>query len=256
MTDSKFDLDRLKLYFGDPYIIQAEAGNNLTIYQPTVGDIVTAGEKDVYDGVSIFAGNPTMFRLSLWKAGIDWNKISDYELFFLLYQTLDMSKTKLLFGDLNFQDFKPNQYKLDDGSLYNYLYNEKKDIIIDEKIHHEMSLYIRYMFNYFPKTEKAKGKSTKEWMIEEDARNAEKLQDEPAKSSLLPLISSCLNHPGFKYKKNELRDVGIVEFMDSVQRLQIYEQTSALLKGMYGGFIDTSKINKEEFNFMRDIATQ
>ncbi len=256
MTDSKFELDRLKLYFGEPHIIQAEAGNNITIYQPTIGDIVVEGEKNVYDGVSIFAGNPTMFRLSLWQTGIDWNKISEFELFFLLYQTLDVSKTKLLFGDLNFQDFKPNQYTLEDGSVYNYLYNDKADILIDEKIHKEISVYIRHMFNYFPKTEKAKGKSTKEWMIQEDKDRLEKQKDEPDKSSLLPLISSCLNHPGFKYKKNELRDVGIVEFMDSVQRLQIYEQTSALLKGMYGGFIDTSKINKEELNFMRDVSTQ
>ena len=53
------------------------------------------------------------------------------------------------------------------------------------------------------------------------------------KSTLLPLISTCLNHPGFKYKKNELREVGIVEFMDSVQRLQVYESSTALLKGIY-----------------------
>lgn len=67
------------------------------------------------------------------------------------------------------------------------------------------------------------------------------------------MISACLNHPGFKYKKNELREVGLIEFMDSVQRLQIYESTTALLKGMYSGFIDTSKIKSEEFNFMREI---
>jgi len=42
--------------------------------------------------------------------------------------------------------------------------------------------------------------------------------------------------------------------MDSVQRLQIYESSTALMKGMYSGFLDTSKINKEELNFMRDIS--
>ena len=67
------------------------------------------------------------------------------------------------------------------------------------------------------------------------------------------MISFCLNHPGFKYKKNELRDLGIVEFNDSVQRLLIYESTSALMKGVYSGFVDTSKINNKEFNFMREF---
>ena len=41
--------------------------------------------------------------------------------------------------------------------------------------------------------------------------------------------------------------------MDSVQRLQIYESTHALMSGMYSGFCDTSKISKEQFNFMREI---
>ena len=71
---------------------------------------------------------------------------------------------------------------------------------------------------------------------------------------LLPMISFCLNHPGFKYKKEELKNMGIVEFNDSVQRLLIYESTGALMKGVCSGFVDTSNINREEFNFMRDYS--
>ena len=71
---------------------------------------------------------------------------------------------------------------------------------------------------------------------------------------MYPLISAMVNHPGFKYKKNELKEVGIVEFMDSVKRLQTYESVRALMSGMYSGMIDTSKLNlKEELNWMRDL---
>ena len=63
-----------------------------------------------------------------------------------------------------------------------------------------------------------------------------------------------LNHPGFKYKKSELKEVGIVEFMDSVKRLQTYESVMALMSGMYSGMIDTKKLDlKEELNWMRDL---
>ena len=89
-------------------------------------------------------------------------------------------------------------------------------------------------------------------MIEGDIMNS-KSQTEK-KSNLLSMISFCLNHPGFKYKKSELKELGVVEFYDSVQRLLIYESTSALTKGIYSGFVDTSKINREEFDFMRDIS--
>lgn len=109
------------------------------------------------------------------------------------------------------------------------------------------------MFNIFPKVEKAKGKTTKKWIIEEDRMNLANVKKEDTTSTFLPLIESCCCHPGFKYKKNELREVGIYEFMRDVQRLQVYESTTALLKGMYSGFIDTKGIDKEEFDFMRDI---
>ena len=41
--------------------------------------------------------------------------------------------------------------------------------------------------------------------------------------------------------------------MDSVQRLQIYENTVALMRGMYSGMIDIKGIDKEALNFMRNI---
>ena len=88
------------------------------------------------------------------------------------------------------------------------------------------------------------------WEDEEESKN----KDDSYKSSLYPLVSSCINHPGFKHSLADLRDVGIFEFMDSVNRLQVYENTRALLAGSMSGFCDTSKIDRENFNFMRDIS--
>jgi hypothetical protein len=72
-------------------------------------------------------------------------------------------------------------------------------------------------------------------------------------TSIQSIISSLVNHPGFKYKLKELKEVGVAEFYDSVKRLQVYEQTTSLLKGMYSGFIDSKNIKPQDYNFMRDI---
>lgn len=268
MTNSEFEVDALQLYFGEPFIIKSEEANDISIYQPTIGDIVREGEKQIYSTLYTLIANPTMYRLSLWDMGVDWNNISDFALFCMLSPTLSQESTKLLFGDLNFQLFKLYQKnpedlvqneESDNSDVSNkepvfFLYNQEQDYYIDENIYQILVTYLRTMFNIFPKVEKAKGKSTKEAIIWEDRTNLEIHKNDKYKSTLLPLISSCLNHPGFKYKKDELKEVGIVEFMDSVQRLQIYESTTALLKGMYSGFVDSSKINKDDFNFMRDIS--
>lgn len=248
-------IDRLKLYFGEPYSIPAPMGNQIIVYQPTIGEIVEIGEQEVYSIVNVFVANPTMYRMQLWDQGIDWNDISDYELFIMLYSSLPQEKTEFLFGDLDFQGFEVCGVEEPDSDKVRItLYNREQDIEIDEETHKNISEYVRFLFNIYPKVEKAKGKSTKAALIWEDRTKYEQNKDKPYESYLLPMISSCLNHPGFKYKKNELKEVGLVEFMDSVQRLQIYESTTALLKGMYSGFCDTSKVPKENFNFMREIT--
>ena len=253
MNQSKYSFDKLKMYFGEDYYVT----DNIVISQPTIGDIMVFGENKFNDVLNPFVTNPTALRVMLWQQGKDWTTISDYELFYQLIVQLNLTpnETSLIFNDLDFSKF--NLFKREreiDGELVEdiVLVNHEQGVLIDEEIYTHMSLYLRTMFNIFPKVEKAKGRTTKEWMIEEDILNSQNYQ--PKGSNMLSMISFCLNHPGFKYKKNELKDLGIVEFYDSVQRLLVYEATSSLMKGMYSGFVDTSKIDKKEFDFMRSLA--
>ena len=88
----------------------------------------------------------------------------------------------------------------------------------------------------------------------EKARAMERKNHPYDKSYLLPLVSALVNHPGFKYKTNELKQLNIYQFMDSVRRLQVYENTTALLKGMYSGFVDGSQIHERDVNWLRDLS--
>ena len=125
-------------------------------------------------------------------------------------------------------------------------------MILYEDDYMQIAEYIRTMLNIHPKVEKAKGKTARKWMVDEDRLNALQ-KPKNNNSTLLSLISACVNHPGFKYKLQELRNVGICEFMDSVKRLRIYEATNAILHGRYCGFADLSKVPDDQFNFMREI---
>lgn len=252
MEQKKYIFDKLQMYFGEDYKI----ADGIVISQPSIGDIMRFGEANFYDMLNPFIINPTAMRVALWQQKIDWTTITDYELFYQLILQLKLTpdKTSIIFGDLDFSKFNLYERQNEvDGEIIKdiVLLNHEQKVIIDEDIYSHISSYLRTMFNIFPKVEKAKGKTTKEWMIEEDIQNSQ--NKKPIESNLLSMISFCLNHPGFKYKKNELKDLGIVEFNDSVQRLLVYESTSSLMKGMYSGFVDTSKIDKKEFNFMRDF---
>jgi len=256
MTDSKsFEFDRLKMYFGVPYKIAYECGE-IEIKQPTIGNILYFGEREFYSMLNVFISNPTSYRLQLWDMGVDWNKISDYELFCMLIKTLNVESTRLLFGDLDFRLFDLYGKKVEDTEVVT-LYNKEQQIEIDENTYKCIAEYLRLMFNIYPKVEKAKGKVTKEAIIDEERMNLE-IQKKSNKntSTLLPLVSACINHPGFKYKLEELKNMGIVQFMDSVQRLQIYESTTALMRGIYSGMVDTKGLDKDALNFMRSIESK
>ncbi len=281
-------VDIMKLYLKEPY----QLTDKITIYQPTIGEIIKFGdhgqygEKEFYSSINVFVSNTTSYRLQLWDMGIDWNKITDFELFTMLLGTLNDDVQRMLFGDVNLKKLKPyavtkpqpeqtegegnpdgnGSTQGDNGSEKKTekpkdvkpeftLYDPETQVEINEETYIKMASYIRVMFNIFPKVERAKGKSTKEDLIREERDKLSMNKDKDSHSMLFPMISACLNHPGFKYKRDELKQLGIVEFMDSVQRLQVYENSSALLAGSMSGFCDTSKIPSDEFNFMRDMYT-
>ena len=266
-------VNALRLYFGDPYPITED----ITIYQPSLYEIMDYGESEFFSMLFIFIGNTTYRKLFLWENGIDWNKTSDYELFMNLVRMLPVDMTKVLFGDIDFTGFNlyeredPNPEPMPEGGLkgvaknkYGFrlferthtFINEDQGIEIDAEAYHDIVKVLRAMFHTYPKTEYTASKITKELLIKEEQdkiKKAQREQGDTEDSTLLPLISFCVNHPGFKYKTSELKEIKINEFMDSVQRLQVYESTHALLGGMYSGFVDTSKIPNSQFDFMRPI---
>lgn len=246
----KIDFNPLQLYFGEDY----KVNDVITIHQPCVQDFIDYGDANIYSVIAPFTCNTTAYRVQLFDMGIDWNKISNLELFAMLIKTINPTYSKLILGDIDFSCFDLYEKTTENGKEIT-LYDRIHKIEIDDETRERMSRYVQFMFNSFPPEEEFTSNNVlKQDLINNDRqKQALKKKNKKSDSSLLSMISFCLNHPGFPYKKDELRKVCIVEFMDSVQRLQIYETTHALYGGMYSGFIDTSKINKEQFNFMRDV---
>lgn len=246
-AEPEFDL--LRLYFGEDYKIN----DRIIIHQPTIQDIIDMGEKVFYSTIAPFTTNTTAFRVQLWDLGIDWNEISDFELFSLLLKTISKENTKVIFGDIDFGSFDLVAKLDDEGNPIPILFSQAMGMEIDEQTYQRIRNYLCFMFNVKLENEFCKSKSLKPEIIAKSRADMARKLAETKGSSLVQMVSFALNHPGFKYKKNELREVGYVEFIDSIKRLQIYESTRALTQGSYSGFCDTSKIPKENFNFMRDV---
>lgn len=252
------EFDKLKLYFREPYIIDLpDTEGTVTLIQPSIGDIIELGEKRYYNTLLFFTTNTTAFRLQLWEQDIDWVDYSDFELFVQLVRNMEKDVYQTFLPTIDFSKFGLYQKRLENGETKSILFDIENRIEIDEQVYFHLSQYLRTIFNIFPEEKITHDRLMKKWFIEKDKRERKirelKQEDKDDDTGLLPLISSCVNHPGFKYKVEELKDVGIYQFYDSVKRLQVYESTTALQKGMYSGFMDTSKINADDYNFMKPI---
>lgn len=250
------EIDRLSVYFGEPLVIDEDGvRGTVTVKSPTIGDILGIGESRFYSTLSILVGNPTQFRLMLWEAGIDWCTISDFQMFILMYKQLDADVVNLLFDNIDFQNFEPYTRTNEDGTEEVFLYDESTDTEITELVYQYFHQYLQNVFNMKPEREVTRGRILKEAWIRKDKielKQKEK-KGENSSFSFVPLISSYINHPATKYKLRELKDVGVAEFFDSLKRIQLYEHATAVLKGMYSGFVNSKDIDPSTYDFMRDI---
>lgn len=261
----KIEFDKLQLYFAEPYVIDLESAvGKITVFQPTIGDIIRIGEGRFYKTLGPFVTNTTAHRLMLWGDGdepqVDWNVMSDFELFTMLVMSADKEVYRLFLGDLDLSKFERVGKYVGDKTVLTF-YDAEDEIEINEEVYWHLSQYLREVFNIFPEEKITTSGVLKQWYIEADRRH-QKLEEEKAKkgqeeqSSILPVISAYLNHPGTKYKSKELKEIGVCEFWDGVQRLQIYEQATACLKGLFSGMVDGSKIKADSYNFMKEIKRE
>lgn len=244
-NENILEVDELSLYFGDPYIVN----DYITITIPKIGEVVKYGERQYYSMLSTITSIPSDMKSQLWDMGIDWTQIEDFQLFMMLAPTLPKDKTYILFGDLDLQAMRPFENKQNDTV---FLGDPETGAIIDELAYGKISSYLCAAHNITKKVEKAANEFTKKFMIDEDRQKLQYNAKQPYKSFLRPLISAVKCRQG--YTLDYVRNMGLFEFFDDVNRLQVIVNADALLQGSYSGMVDTSKIPKKNFDWCREIT--
>ena len=235
----------LRMYFGDDCIIN----DKIRIHQPTIGEILEYGEQDYFSMVHMITSISSDFKPELTDMGFDYEKITDIEMFYIATRNFGADQTRILFGGVDFSKLK--MIEQESGVLL--LYSEDSGVKIDFHIHAMMMQYLTRLHGIKKKPEFAANQGTKDFLIEDDRQKKRMQAKKPFESILLPLVSAMVNSEGFKYNSKEVRNVGLFEFFDSVQRITTIKSSQALLQGGYSGMADLSKVPKESFNWLRDL---
>lgn len=233
------------MYFGEPFPVS----DKISVLCPTIKEIVEFGEREYYGVVHTLSATPSDFKAVLWDMQLDWEEISDFQLFMMFAKSLPQDKTKLLLGDVDLSKMKIYPHPQNEDEVI--LADKENGTIIDEYIYMKLSEYIRQMHGLKKNVEHAKNKITKMVLLEEDKKRREENSDKEYKSMLYPLISSVKVR--MRYTLDYIGQMHIVEFMDDLTRLNIIRNSDALLQGSYSGFVDMKKISKKEFDWTREI---
>ena len=238
--------DELKLYFGDDYPVS----DKITIRQPYVGDIITIGEEKYFLNVYALTAIPSDMKSALWDMGRDWTELSDLEMFFFMTRSLSPEDTSVFFGNLDLTKFELFRDMENDELV---MIDHETGIKIDFYMHKKISDYLCRLHSIKKKPERPGNRYTKEILIQEDREKRLRTADKSVKSQMLPLISSMVNSPGFKYSIEEVRSMKLFAFMDSVYRIQTIKNAESLTSAYYSGNIDVKKFDTEKLNWLCDL---
>ena len=277
-----YKYDDLKIYRGSDIYIT----DKIKIKQPTIGQIEEFGEQRYFSAVLNLTSVGVDLIWHLTEMGIDFTKISDYDLFLKVIVPLVSSKKNILklleenylydeecakiYNSLSDEDkeemlINPLELILDNIDLADFiqctdtttneivLYNKERDITIDRTVYMRVVDVVRKMHGFKRNNIVPANESTKQDMIE-DARD-EHLASKynTFKSILLPYVSSLINHPSCSYKHNDIWDLGINAFFDSIKRINKIQNATLLLQGAYSGFASLKGIDNERLNWSGDL---
>ena len=217
--------------------------DQLSLRIPTVGEILE-NESTYFSLVSIMTSTPFQYMVQLDDLGIDYTKITDYEMFQIFFPVYAKQDISIIFGDLDLSDI--GMYH-DNSTDLDVLYSPSTDIKIDEFVYYNMARCMRQVNCIKYEKKKPKGEHTRKYLLEKERRHLKNLErmrkgKEFEQSELEKLIVSLVNNEKFKYDYESIRNLSIYNFYQSFQQIQHEINFNNVMRGVYAGTIDTSKL--------------
>ena len=143
----------------------------------------------------------------------------------------------------------------DNGEIILWQMIGDDEVVIDEYTYNVITDYLRKV-HFIEKDEKMPGnESTKMILIEDALEELQMASQKEYESFLKNLISAMVNYEGFKYNHEQVWDLKINAFMDSVKRVSKIKNADLLLQSGYSGFgINLKDIkDKNQLNWLGEL---
>lgn len=221
----------------------------ISVHVPTVDEIFEFGDQKYYSMAQTLIATPFELMVELDDIGIDYETITDYQLFVLMMESLAVQEdnTSILFSDLNLKNFRE---AVNTKNKERVLWDEKNDIVIDQMIALEICNAIRKIHFWDAPIGRAGNVEAKRYLIERNRTKKQRLAKKPYKSFLESMIISLVNTEEFPYNYETVMGLSIYKLNASWRQIQKKKHWEQTMNGVYFGTVDTAKINLEKISWL------
>ncbi len=228
------------------YERELKVNDDISIVIPTVREVLEQ-EEEYYGLVSLITATPYDMMVQLDDLGIDFREISDYELFLLSFEAIKSADTHLVFGDLDTTGFE-RMVNTHNGTLA--LTNKKTGLVIDMAIHYQICEALRAIHHLKKNIKHAGNVEAKDYLLERARKKLKRRRKKAEASQLESLIIALVNTEQFPYKFDEVLDLTIYQFNESVLQVVKKIDFDNRMHGIYAGTISAKNMSQDSLNWM------
>ena len=220
--------------------------DSISIVIPTVGQIIE-DESAYYGLITTITATPSDFMVQLDDIGVDFAKITSFELFLMLFNELKKADTSLVFGDLDLTKFE-TAINQQNGKVV--LIDQENNIVIDRAIHDQICRVLRKINHLEKNDRKPANEEAKKYMIERARIKQRRAARRPYKSQLEDLIVAMVNTEQYKYGYKGTLDLTIYQFNASVYQIVKKVNYDNTMFGCYMGTVNAKELNQDQLNWL------
>lgn len=226
---------------------QCRINDTISIYVPTIGEIYDYGDDEYYRLAQFLTSVPYDMMVQLDDIGIDYETISEYQLFLMLMDIcMKQQDLSIIFG----KDF-PSQLYVDEKK--NQIVDKYGNCIINQAIQRQISNTIRKIHFWKKTTEKAGNEAAKKYLIERKRVKQLRRKRNAPLGFLDESIIILVNTEEFKYNYEQCMDLSIFKFNASLHQIPKKKNWEQVMAGAYFGTLDLKKMDIEKIHWMSAI---
>lgn len=222
--------------------------DNIIINIPTLQQV--RGENDseessFWGDVNLFVQTPSDLISELDSMGIDFEQVSDYELFTLLF--LMRKKTESIHNSILFKNFSFWDLEIIDMEGNTVFVDDNGKVIIDETVYNDIAQIISTFTGHKRTPKKKFGNAfAKKKRIEQDYRQKEKARNSKKEQSnfLDKIILRLVCNANFPYNFETIQDVTIYDLIYSLKQIEKDIEVTDLMQTRLVGN-DLSKVPRD-----------